>query len=183
MSHIFSVTGIIIKRRNYREADKWLTIFTHELGKVEVLAKGVRKITSKRGGQFELFNLVKLQVVEGKRYNVAAEVELIDSFPQFRKDLKKVGLVYELCEVVDLLTAEEQPHEDIFESIKRYVGVGFSDPSIGGRENLAPTITRILVTLGFWDGRREAEKMKELPFLRNYIENIIEKRLKSPDIL
>lgn len=142
---------------------------------MEVLAKGVRKITSKRSGQLELFNLVKLQVVEGKRYNVAAEVELLDSFPKFRKDLKKVSLVYELCEVVDLLTAEEQPHEDVFKIIERYVG--------NVLPNLALPTGQILVTLGFWDGHRDAEKMKELPYLRSYIENIIEKRLKSPDII
>lgn len=179
MAKTFFVTGIIIKRRNYREAARWVTLFTRERGKIEVLAKGVSKVTSKRGGQLELFNLVRLQVVHGKRYNIAAEVELITSFPKFRQDLKKVGLVYELCEIVDLLTPEEQPHPEVFKIMTEFIKT-ISDE----RSNLSPkAIGGILIDLGFWDGRHYAEKMREPLFLRGFIENIVEKRLRSPDIL
>ncbi|MFH1375969.1 MAG: DNA repair protein RecO [Patescibacteria group bacterium] len=48
--------GIVLKRHNYGEADRICRILTLELGLISALAKGVKKVKSKRGGAFELFS-------------------------------------------------------------------------------------------------------------------------------
>ena len=55
-----TVEGLILKRANFGEADRMLTILTKNLGKISVVARGVRKITSRRAGNVELLNLVKI---------------------------------------------------------------------------------------------------------------------------
>ena len=52
----FKTEGIIIKRRDYGEADRILTVMTREYGKLKIKAKGVRKITSRRSAHIELLN-------------------------------------------------------------------------------------------------------------------------------
>jgi DNA repair protein RecO len=47
--------GIVLKKQNFGEADRILRIFTQELGVISAIAKGVKKITSKKGGCLELF--------------------------------------------------------------------------------------------------------------------------------
>ena len=40
----YRIEGIIIKRRDFGETDRILTVFTKTQGKISVIAKGVRKI-------------------------------------------------------------------------------------------------------------------------------------------
>lgn len=54
--------GIVLKGSNFGEADKILTVFTLSLGKVKVMAKGIRKIRAHLCGSLEPFMLVDLQL-------------------------------------------------------------------------------------------------------------------------
>ena len=62
--------GLIIKRKDFGEADRILTVLTDRFGKISVVAKGVRRITSRRAGNIELLNLVKLHLFKAKNYNL-----------------------------------------------------------------------------------------------------------------
>jgi len=65
MSRSYKAEGIILKRINFSEADKILTIFTKRHGKVRAIAKGVRRLTSRKAGSVELFNQAGLFLLEG----------------------------------------------------------------------------------------------------------------------
>lgn len=80
-----------------------------------VIARGIRKLTSKRAGSVELFNLIRAQIVLGKG-NLAtlAEVQALETFRPWRKQLGRVTLAYQVCEAVDKLTADQQPHPQVF---------------------------------------------------------------------
>jgi len=56
----YKTEGIIIKRKNFGEADRILTIFTKNKGKISIVAKGVRKINSRRAPHIELLQKQKL---------------------------------------------------------------------------------------------------------------------------
>lgn len=58
------VTGIILNNQPYLELDRRLIVFSHEYGILHILAKGVRKITSRRAGHLDLFNLAKMEIEE-----------------------------------------------------------------------------------------------------------------------
>ena len=51
---IYRTEGIVIRRRNQGEADRILTLCT-PLGKLDVIAKGARKLRSRKAGHIELF--------------------------------------------------------------------------------------------------------------------------------
>ena len=52
---VYKTEAIIIKRVKLGEADRIITFYTPHLGKLQGVAKGVRKITSKLGGHLEPF--------------------------------------------------------------------------------------------------------------------------------
>ena len=64
----FKAEGIVIKRSNYSEADRIVTIFTKKNGKIKVKANGVRKIASRRSPHIELFNYCVFGLYQGKKY-------------------------------------------------------------------------------------------------------------------
>lgn len=201
---VYKTLGIILKRHDFGEADRILTIFTKRLGKINVIAKGVRKITSRKGGNVELFNLCSLFLAEGRNLDILSEVEVVEPFRNIREDLETVGKAYQVAEVVDQLTAERVESTKVFDLITEILK---HLSKKRGTQLLMGFEVKLLNELGFWsiDGFKADLKVKKVlkffeiePFemierlkieedllsrlelvLRTYIEQIIEKELKS----
>src|SRR5258708_6422672 len=61
----YSIEAIILKRTDYGEADRILTLFTPTKGKMHAIAKGTRRPVSKKAGHLELLNRSQLQMALG----------------------------------------------------------------------------------------------------------------------
>jgi len=86
----YSSDAIILSRKNYGEADRFLTVYSKNFGKLRLLAKGVRRPKSKKRGHIEVFSQLKFSASKGKGIDLITEAETIASFEVIRKDLKKV---------------------------------------------------------------------------------------------
>lgn len=173
MTRTYRTEGIIIKRTNYGEADRILTIFTKHYGKIKAIAKGVRKTTSKKGGNLELFNDVTLFLSEGRNLDIITEAEVINSFEKTRGNLNLVGQAFQIAEVADRLTAEREENRRVFELLRK----SFQDLNRGKREAVLSFEIELLKELGFGLPEDLSEKSVE-----RFIESIIEKKLKSKRI-
>src|SRR3989344_6063863 len=107
--------ALVLKTRNYKEADKILTIFSRREGKMSVLAKGLRKIKSKRAGSLDVLNLVKMGIVDSKAIPVVTETALLDSFKAVKRNLDNLKLGYVIVELLDKLTSFGEGNTKIFE--------------------------------------------------------------------
>ncbi len=173
----FRVEGIIIKRVNYAEADKIITILTKYHGKLSVKAGGVRKITSKRSAHIELLNHVTLSLYKGSRFPIVIEAESIQNYSEIKQDLEKVGFAFHICELIDGLCPEGQEQQQVFMLLKNTLERVKTSESIA--EVIHDFEIGLLSLLGFWHGQPEvADKLDT----QNFIENIIEKRLRSKNI-
>lgn len=177
----YKTEGVVLKRINFGEADKILTIFSKHYGKIRAVAKGVRRVTSRKGGNLELFNWVTVFLAAGKNLDLVTEVQVKDAFPGFRKDLKKVGAAYYLCELVDKLCPDRQKNEEVFSLLVGSLGALQNEKT--GSDQTEELIhnfeRRILEALGFWPRGAKEEKVD----IQTFIEGIIEKRLRSPSFL
>lgn len=196
----FKTEGIILKRRNFGEADRILTVFTIHKGKISVMAKGVRRITSRRAGNVELLNRVQMFLYPGKQFLILTEASSIDTFQKLKEDLILSTYAYHIIELVDKLTAENQENRSLYieivEVLKRL--------SVKPRQILIRAFeAKTLSLMGFVDFQEELikkiessswdeiEKMKinekealELEHtLRYHIERVIEGQLKSRKFL
>lgn len=176
--HSYSVEGIVLKRLNFGEADRILTLFTRDSGKITVLAKGIRKISSKRAGSLELFNHIKCNLVRGKgELDTLIEVELHHPFSSWRKHLGRINIAYQTCEVIDKLTPEHQPHPQIFEILKYCLSqIGQLDSN--WKLTTDDWLLQILIELGFWPKDR-----KFSGDVQKFIEDLINRPLNSPKLL
>lgn len=110
----YRVEGIVIKRINYSEADRILTIFTKNRGKVSAIARGARKPTSRKGGHLELLSHSIFSLAEGRSLDVVTEAETVNPFKNIRGDLEKVGLGYYMAEFVNEFIRKGQTHYPLF---------------------------------------------------------------------
>ena len=111
----YKTKGIILKRTNLGEADKILTIYTKDFGKIKVIAKGIRKIKSKLAGNLELFCLDDLVIAEGKNLDIVCGALTEKCFFDLRNNLKATHTAYYLADVIDKLSDEEEPHEEVYD--------------------------------------------------------------------
>ncbi len=167
MKKAYKTEGIVLKRINFSETDRILTIFTKRHGKIKTIAKGIRQVKSRKAGSLELFNQVVLCLSAGKNFDIITEVEVVNGFANFRQRLDWVGYAFQIMEVTDKLTAERQPNHRVFDLLKR--ALASSDSAIVLKFEI-----ELLKELGFGLPKDITASSVEM-----FIENIIEKRLKS----
>ncbi len=163
--------GFVVKRINLGEADRFITLFTKNYGKVEVLAKGVRKITSRRSSHIELLNLIRFHSLKTSKNFILTEVELVNSFEGRKNSLKQFEVAFLVCELIDNLCPFGQINQALFAHIFEFLSRGeHSDEALLGFE------TKTLTTLGYWDVERKFGTELES---RQFIESVIERKIKS----
>lgn len=173
----YKTIGFIIKRINFSEADKILTIYSWHYGKICGIAKGVRKMTSRKAGSLELFNLTAIYLARGKNLDIICETQLINSFPAFRKNLTKVSLAYQFCELVDRLAPEHQANQQLYNLLKDSLEklsskeVKLSDLAIAFKRDL-------LNCSGF--GCPSSQEESDLD---RFLEEIMERKINSKQLL
>jgi DNA repair protein RecO (recombination protein O) len=114
-SRSYKTEGIILKRINFGEADRLVTVLTKHHGRLRLVAKGVRRLTSRKKGHLELFTRVSLQIARGKNLDLITETSTLADYAQLRQNLNRVRIAYLFAELIDELTAENQEQVAIYE--------------------------------------------------------------------
>ena len=169
----YKTEGVILKRLNYGEADRILTIYTKYRGKIRAIAKGVRKITSRKGGNVELFNHCVLFLAEGRNLDIVTEAQVVNSFSRLSDDLEKTATGFYLVELIDQLTPDGQVNRQVFDLLVQALSdLGTTNYEL--RTIIHDFEIDLLKLLGFWSDKVDIKNVK------GYIEEIIERELKSP---
>jgi DNA repair protein RecO (recombination protein O) len=113
----YRTLGFVFKKEDRGEADQIFKIFTKDFGKIEVLGKGIRKISSKLRSQIDIFYLSEIEFVQGKIYKRLTDALLIEKFKNLRKSFKRLSIAYQICEVLDKLIKGEERDERIWNLI------------------------------------------------------------------
>jgi len=85
-----------------------------EKGKITAIAKGVRKIRSRKAGHLEPFTRVTLFLAKGRNLDIITQAETVDSYVGLREDLQSLAFASYVVEVVDRFTYEEGQNVGIF---------------------------------------------------------------------
>jgi len=97
------------------EADRIVTLFSRDEGKIRAVAKGVRRTTSRAAGHLEPFTLSDVLLAVGRELDVISQVDTLESFRTIRENLELSTHAYYLAEVVDLLTEDRQENRLVFD--------------------------------------------------------------------
>src|SRR5438067_11800677 len=119
------------------EADRIVTFFSRDVGKIRAVAKGVRRTTSRAAGHLEPFTLSDIMVAIRRELDIVSQADTLESFRQVREDLVLTTHAYYLAEVVDLLTEDRMENRDVFDAL------------VDGLRDLADTADARLVLIVF----------------------------------
>jgi len=119
---LYRVDAIVLKRRDMGEADRLLTCFTRERGKLTLLGKGVRKPASRKAGHVELFCHSRFLVARGRTWDIVTQAEAINQFPALREDLLRTAYAYCVAELLDRVTQEQDENVAMFDLLLETLG-------------------------------------------------------------
>jgi len=98
-----------------------ISVYTRERGKVEVLAKGIKKIISKNSANLEILSLVEVETALGKEVEHLTKVQPIKFFKNIYADFDKIWLAQYAARLADdnILPAEKD--EKIFDLLLSFL--------------------------------------------------------------
>ncbi|MGQ0608186.1 MAG: DNA repair protein RecO [Chloroflexota bacterium] len=98
---VYKTEAIVLRSMNLGEADRVLTVLTPRLGKLRVIAKGVRRTRSRIGGALEPFSDVQLVLAVGRTWDVVTSSSLEDPHLGLRNDLHSTAAAWYVIELAD----------------------------------------------------------------------------------
>ncbi len=111
----YKTHGIVLKHMPLGEADRIVTVYSRERGKLRAVARGVRRTTSKLRGHLETLSHVAVSISEGRSLDAITEAQSIHAFRGLREDLQTVSEAVYMAELVDGFSADSSPDAKIFD--------------------------------------------------------------------
>ncbi len=108
MPGIYEDEGVVLKTIKLGEADRIVTLFTRDNGKIRAVAKGIRKTKSRFGGRLEPFTQVQLMVYKGRNLDTITNADIVSSFHQVTDDLRRLTSASALVEIVEKITPDRE---------------------------------------------------------------------------
>lgn len=108
------VEGVVLRHKEWGEADRLLTLFTRELGKIQAIAKGVRKPRSRKAGHLEPFTRASMLLARGRDLYILTQAEAIETFTALKNDLVNLGYGFYVIETLTSFTYEEGENRSLY---------------------------------------------------------------------
>ncbi|OQY29890.1 MAG: DNA repair protein RecO [Anaerolineaceae bacterium 4572_5.1] len=104
----FRVEAVVLRHRDWGEADRLVTLYTRQRGKIRAVAKGARKIRSRKAGHLEPFIQVTLQLARARGPFIITQAETINAYLPLREDLALTGYASYVAELLDRFSYDEE---------------------------------------------------------------------------
>jgi len=111
----YNTEGVVLRRRNFGEADSIFTVFSPTEGKFDAVARGVRKPRSKMRGHLEPLTRAHMHLAHGRNLDVFAQAETIAAYLKVRDDLDRLTLAVYCCELTDRFSADHAAQPELYD--------------------------------------------------------------------
>ncbi|MEX1998007.1 MAG: DNA repair protein RecO [Candidatus Andersenbacteria bacterium] len=134
------IHALILARKNSGEADRFLTLFTRDYGLLRVVAKGVRKIPSRRGGHLEPLTHALVIISGGPGHYFLAAVETQHEHLTLRRDTVARAHAQTLAHLPIYLFEEAEVNATLFDAVHHAWQI-LPDLEIAKQQTLVTAVT------------------------------------------
>jgi DNA repair protein RecO (recombination protein O) len=179
MSHYYSVQGIVLEKEDVGEADRVVTVFTKELGKVRLRATSARKINAKLRSRLELFCYSEIAFVQGKIHKTVTDVIPIEYYSYLRGNVQSMRVAYRLAEIACEIIKGQEPDKRIWLLLQEtFCALNRLDLQEKERNLLAYYFLWNLLHVSGYGPSRETIASKDA-YVAHVIESFIEKDIEA----
>lgn len=118
---LLKTSAITLKSRKWGEADRIVTFYTRDIGKIRAIARGARRLKSRLGAALEPLTLSELNLFEktGDSLYRVSQVDLIEPFVRFRENLTLMAAAARMANVVAAVTPDGDPDPQLFDTLEQ----------------------------------------------------------------
>ena len=121
MEETYCTKTIILGRTAFREYDSRTIVYSLDRGKLDLVARGVKKIKSKLAAHLEPLNLAEIMVVAGKRFDYIGAVSSQNCFPRIKGDLSKLAAAGKAVNMFNKLVKAEEADKEVFFLLEEFL--------------------------------------------------------------
>jgi len=114
IARVYRAEAVILRQRRLGEADRIVTLYTPQFGKIDAVAKGVRKQTSRKAGHLEPLTWSTLLLAHGQSLDIVTQSQTVESFMPLREDLQRLASGLYAAELVDRFSAPRAENYYVF---------------------------------------------------------------------
>ncbi len=104
----FKVEAIVLKTDDFGDANRVVTLFTKEFGKLEANAYGCRRSRSPLSGAMQMFNHISAEITRGSKVDTIRDADILNFYDALTKDLERLAYASLLFEIVNRMTFPRQ---------------------------------------------------------------------------
>lgn len=144
----YQADAVVLRRLDYGEADRILTLLTREHGKLSAIAKGSRRAKARAANGLDLFAHSQVMLAKGHNLDVVAQAERRGDVRHISGDLHRTAYACLVAEVADKVLEERHPVDDVFDLVVATIE-RLNAPARSPRAESAWFVMRILELLGY----------------------------------
>ena len=144
----YQADAIVLRRLDYGDADRILTLLTREHGKLAAIAKGARRSKARNGSSLDLFGRSRMMLAKGRNLDVVAQVERRGDVRHIAGDLRRTAYAGLVSEIADKVLEDRHPVDDVFELVAGTLD-RLNDVNRSARVDAAWFVMRMLDLLGY----------------------------------
>ena len=188
----FNTEAIVLKNIKFKDTDKIFTLLSRDRGKISAVAKGVRKVSSRRSGNLDTLNQIEVQLAEHvSGQNYLSEVKTKNGFKKVKSDYDLSKKAFYIVELVNKsIWEDESSHEvyDLLLSTLQSLDQGSEEPTvvinkfeIKFMQSLGYEPPKALL-LSWREKMREGDFFSANLFIKNYVTEILQEDIKSLEL-
>lgn len=118
---LIKATAIVLRSRKWGDADRIVTFYSKEKGKIGGVARGARRPKSRFGAALEPFSLCRLNLFEkaGDSLLRVSQVDLVRSSQKLRESLRLIDSAARMVNVVAAITPDGDPDSLLFDTLEQ----------------------------------------------------------------
>lgn len=153
--------GIVLKKVELLNLDNFITIFTKDLGKIVAVAKGIKKLNSRRAPHIQTANLIDLMLYNKNERYYIQESSIISGFSKLKKNSKKISMIYYFFQIIDKLLPENSHEEDIYKLTLNFM-IKLSNIQKIENSIIEKSLNTLLNKLGYLRGHKTLEELQAI---------------------
>lgn len=158
MARQLKTEAIVLKKNHLLNQDMILTLFTQEIGKIGVMAKGIKKITSKRLPHIQTGNLIQAILHDHHNMYFLQNTELISGFTDIKKKEEKIRTLYVFFFILERLLPERQQENDIYILTKSFE-IQLANEKKNVYRILNRFLNKLMQKLGYIDSQKSFDEL------------------------
>jgi len=123
--------AFIFKKKERAEADQIFSVFTEDFGKLDIVARAIRKTTSKLRAGIDVFYLSEIEFIQGRNNKTLTDAVKIKKFSNINNDINKFESAHRVADTLEGFIKGNEKDKKTFELISEF----FANLDFGVRKN------------------------------------------------